>query len=345
MPHESRVLYPSLSILLLSGFLGFCAGLAHFRLYQMYGPQWNYIFFPLVGLFAVYLALRVTPSRFALAASTAFFFFIAALRMYSITMLTSVNLSQLAKHLGEGVITSCFLWPVALGIAYLITYTKKKTLPLLEVLKRVSPNPTEFISDRHTPPLEEKLFTSLKSMGFFQGRPFEATKMIAFFLIFFMCISILLVGILIVGLPLGFVSIDQTVAILLELFACFLVFACLLIFFENLMQLPPTYRRRLSNTVGAFVTSYFFMTFIFGVFFWSFYQANKSNFLVKSQGEPSFLDFQFYSFSTITTLGYGELVPNSFNTKIGVVSEVVFGLFLTVLFLGFLISVSVSRPK
>jgi hypothetical protein len=76
----------------------------------------------------------------------------------------------------------------------------------------------------------------------------------------------------------------------------------------------------------------------------------KTNELIKMEEQNQFssvwkdLDFVYFSAITISTVGYGDILPNSTTVRMVVVSEVILGQFLLIVFLN-LVLTDISKKE
>ena len=104
-----------------------------------------------------------------------------------------------------------------------------------------------------------------------------------------------------------------------------------LVFFLDLRPIL----RKMAVALSGFATIYMCVAFIFGGFFGAIWHSNHDAFTANCAAlkNPSFWDFFYFSVVTITTLGYGDIVPASSLAKSLASIEVVFGLgYITVVF-------------
>jgi hypothetical protein len=85
---------------------------------------------------------------------------------------------------------------------------------------------------------------------------------------------------------------------------------------------------RMGPPIGGFVLGYFVIAFIFAGLFSSLWRADPIAF--KGLSHPTLIDFVYYSVMTITTTGYGDVVPQSAPAKLMASMEALIGLAWTV---------------
>ncbi|MEM9410420.1 MAG: ion channel, partial [Planctomycetota bacterium] len=85
------------------------------------------------------------------------------------------------------------------------------------------------------------------------------------------------------------------------------------------------------DTLFAAGCAYILLGFLFATLFWGIYQHNPDAMLLPdSHGEPLFA-LTYFSFVTLTTLGYGDIVPATNSTQMLAAYEAIFGqIFVTV---------------
>jgi hypothetical protein len=87
-------------------------------------------------------------------------------------------------------------------------------------------------------------------------------------------------------------------------------------------------RKVTADTIKGGISAYLLIGFIFATIYGLLVQLNPNTFLIASDKEMMFLHF---SFTTLTTLGYGDIVPNGRYAAVLTNSEAIIGqLYLTV---------------
>jgi hypothetical protein len=81
---------------------------------------------------------------------------------------------------------------------------------------------------------------------------------------------------------------------------------------------------------------------VFGLTYFVFFRIDSQNFSGRISGS-NIIDFIYFSFVTITTLGYGDIVPNSNYIKIIVIVELSFGVWFLVTIIPQSISLQANR--
>jgi len=87
--------------------------------------------------------------------------------------------------------------------------------------------------------------------------------------------------------------------------------------------------RRMGSPIGGFALGYLVVAFIFAVLFASVWRADSTAFKGLPQ-HPHLIDFAYYSVMTISTTGYGDVVPLSHTAKVLAAVEALIGLAWTV---------------
>ena len=105
------------------------------------------------------------------------------------------------------------------------------------------------------------------------------------------------------------------------------------------------------GTLGAagafFLVGYFFITLMYSSVFAVLWRANHAAFSGDGlSSDPSLLDFMYFSAVTLTTLGYGDIVPKSDGARLLAMSEMFVGMaWVTVVLSATVARLGLSRSK
>ena len=167
-----------------------------------------------------------------------------------------------------------------------------------------------------------------------------------------------IVGFVILGYPQGNLSITQYFISMLSYFSDILysqhfVFRFLILVLGTLMityksmwifrwvyRIPNPYTFMsidLKGEIRKYIRYYLLIILIFGILFYSIYHLDPNSFY-PSDGSLKFYDFFYFSVVTITTLGYGDIHPESLTGKILVSMEVLISILILLVYLNYMIS-------
>jgi voltage-gated potassium channel Kch len=134
------------------------------------------------------------------------------------------------------------------------------------------------------------------------------------------------------GFPVGYFLLKATLAVSLLLGPAYSVVYFLGLYVGKCIKPIPArildiwpYLKAMAAPLSGFSFVYFSIATVFATYFWALYSADSASFTVPSLSTPSFFDFFYFSFVTIATVGYGDIVPLSPLARGLVVAEVVLG--------------------
>ena len=106
------------------------------------------------------------------------------------------------------------------------------------------------------------------------------------------------------------------------------------------------------RSLSSFLVGYVAVVLIFSLWFYAFYlegiyftegKSNSPFFSVDNINYPQWWDFIYYSFVTITTLGYGDITPLKIFPQLLVIIESTIGVMLPAIFIGIILHVAGKR--
>ncbi|ODS39868.1 hypothetical protein BEH94_00100 [Candidatus Altiarchaeales archaeon WOR_SM1_SCG] len=139
-----------------------------------------------------------------------------------------------------------------------------------------------------------------------------------------------------------FSSVFYSLPYIIRVLILVVIFLMIIKYFEKIFM--KTYRTisiyvfspYFRNKMFKFIIMYLFVIFLFGVLYYITYNINPTSF--SSSSELSFYDFFYFSVVTITTLGYGDISPESGLTQTLVIIEVLTNIFFLLVYFQYIIS-------
>ena len=100
-----------------------------------------------------------------------------------------------------------------------------------------------------------------------------------------------------------------------------------------------------AKTIMGGISVYFLMGIFWGFCYQIVYIASSGSILFDETTNPQYFDFMFFSFTTLTTLGYGDIIPVSYYARSLSMLEATLGPIFLAVFVARLVGLHVSQSR
>lgn len=128
---------------------------------------------------------------------------------------------------------------------------------------------------------------------------------------------------------------ERILLFVLALYAVFLLLAIIILIKKIMSRKVVT-----SDTIKGGVSIYFLIALLWSIFYMIMYGVNPESFANMSGKK---VDFFYYSFTTLTTLGYGDIVPKGSYAKLLSTMEAFIGQVYLAIFIANLVGLSIAQ--
>jgi hypothetical protein len=100
-----------------------------------------------------------------------------------------------------------------------------------------------------------------------------------------------------------------------------------------------------ANSVFGALCAYLFLGFSFAVVYDMLAYLNPAAIFTPEEGEPNFITWAYFSFTTLTTLGYGDIAPRSYPARMIAILEALIGQIYLVVVVARLVGSALSKHE
>ena len=100
-----------------------------------------------------------------------------------------------------------------------------------------------------------------------------------------------------------------------------------------------------ANTVFGALCAYLFMGLSFAVVYEVLIRHNPAAIATPGEGEPTFVTWVYFSFTTLTTLGYGDIAPRAYATRMIAILEALIGQIYLVVVVARLVGTAMEKGR
>ena len=100
-----------------------------------------------------------------------------------------------------------------------------------------------------------------------------------------------------------------------------------------------------ANTVFGALCAYLFLGLSFAVVYGVIAELNPAAIFTPEEGEPTFVTWVYFSFTTLSTLGYGDIAPRTYPARMAAILEALIGQIYLVVVVARLVSDAIRRGE
>ena len=125
-----------------------------------------------------------------------------------------------------------------------------------------------------------------------------------------------------------------------------LLYAVVLVFIPIRLSVYVLEQERVDvNTVFGALCAYLFLGLSFAVVYGVIAELNPAAIFTPEEGEPTFVTWVYFSFTTLSTLGYGDIAPRTYPARMIAILEALIGQIYLVVVVARLVSDAIRRSE